>query len=188
MTTKKNNEKAYISILRGINVGGNKKIKMDALREMYSELGYTHVQSYIQSGNVIFSTEKNDTESLQKTISAKIKESFGFDVPVLVYTAKEMKTNLENNPFKDDSSKDVAFIHLTFLSTIPEKSLVEKITTSSFAPDEFILTGKVLYLYCPNGYGQTKLTNTFFENKLKLTATTRNLKTATELLNVAEKN
>jgi uncharacterized protein (DUF1697 family) len=78
-------------------------------------------------------------------------------------------------------------MHLTFLSTQPEKELVEKISEGNYLPDEFLINGKTIYLYCPNGYGRTKLTNSFFENKLKLIATTRNIKTVRELLFLADK-
>lgn len=170
----------FISILRGINVGGHKKIKMDALRQLLSSLGYEEVQSYIQSGNVVFRTIESDTTVLENTLSSKIQETFGFEVPVLVLTAQELKSAIENNPYLNDATKDLASLHLTFLSALPNELLVEKLPTN-FAPDEFRIIGKVIYIYCPNGYGNTKLTNTFFENKLKLAATTRNLKTCNKL-------
>ena len=179
--------KTYISILRGINVGGTKKIKMDALREMYATLGFTKIQSYIQSGNVIFNSSESDTSQLAKLISKKIAEVFGFEVPVLVLTVQEIKTAIENNPFLSDSSKDAAFMHFTFLSEFPDSKLLQSIDAAKYLPDEFCCLDKVIYLYCPNGYGNTKLTNTFFENKLKRTATTRNLRTVGELVLLSEK-
>jgi uncharacterized protein (DUF1697 family) len=186
MTTK-NNSTTYISILRGINVGGHKKIKMDALRQLYNSLGYEGVQSYIQSGNVVFQTIKTDTTVLEKDISEKIMETFGFDVRVLVLTAEEFKNAVDNNPFSEDKTIDSATLHLTFLSAQPENSLIERLPTN-FAPDEFRISGKVIYIHCPNGYGNTKLTNTFFENKLKVAATNRNLKTCNELVALSANN
>ena len=176
----------YISILRGINVGGHKKIKMDALRQLYSSLGYEGVQSYIQSGNVIFNTNNTDTTALASTLSAKIHETFGFEVPVLVLKAQELKNAIDNNPYLNDATKDSTTLHLTFLSALPDEELVEKLPTD-FAPDEFCIIGKVIYIHCPNGYGNTKLTNTFFENKLMLAATCRNLKTCNELVALSQK-
>ncbi|MDR3651644.1 MAG: DUF1697 domain-containing protein [Paludibacter sp.] len=177
----------YISILRGINVGGNNQIKMDALRQMYTTLGFTDILSYIQSGNVIFRAEESNIKSLERMIANKIIETFGCKVPVLVLTIGELKEALINNPFLADETKDMAFMHLTFLSEIPDKMLYHKIQHETYLPDEFGFSNKIIYLYCPTGYGKTKLTNTFFENKLKVTATTRNLKTSTELLVLAEK-
>ena len=89
----------YISILRGINVSGHKLIKMEALRKMYSDLGFSDVRSYIQSGNIIFSYKNSETYSLEKKISKKINDTFGFDVPVLVKEISEFKKILSNNPF-----------------------------------------------------------------------------------------
>jgi uncharacterized protein (DUF1697 family) len=97
-----------------------------------------------------------------------------------------MKDALKNNPYQTDSLKDPTKIYLTFLSNVPDKSILDAISPAYYAPDEFAHWGKVIYNYCPNGYGNTKLTNTFFEKKLTLTATSRNLKTITELLVLAE--
>ena len=178
----------FISLLRGINVGGHNQIKMEALRQLYAGLGYAGVQSYIQSGNVIFNTEETDTHTLEVTISEKIYETFGFKVHVLVITTDELENTLKNNPYPADTLKDPEKIYISFLSGAPDRSLLMAIQPSLYAPDEFSLCGKVIYNYCPNGYGKTKLTNTFFENKLKVTATNRNLKTSIELLKLAEKN
>lgn len=181
------NNCTYISILRGINVGGRNSIKMDALRQMYSNLGYTNVQSYIQSGNVLFHHQTSDTRTLAQAISSCIAETFGIVVPVLVLSMQELRDAINNNPFTSANPKDPNTIHLTFLAETPDTTLVDKINPEQFRPDEFRLSGKMIYLHCPNGYGIAKLNNTFFEKKLKTTATTRNLKTTTELLAMAEK-
>lgn len=177
----------FISILRGINVGGHNPVNMETLRLLYAELGFSYIQHYIQSGNVIFNSESTDTRFLEKTICEKILAVYGWIVPVHILTKEELSNALQNNPFINDSSKDSSFMHLTFLSTQPEKELVEKISEGNYLPDEFLINGKTIYLYCPNGYGRTKLTNSFFENKLKLIATTRNIKTVRELLFLADK-
>lgn len=178
--------KTWISILRGINVGGRNPIKMDALRAMFIQLGFSGVRSYIQSGNVIFNTDLIDSKSIEKLISEEIMKTFGFVVPVLVIQGEELRNIVENNPYLADSAKDAAFIHITFLSENPDKTLIDKISGGNYDPDEFCFGEKVIYLYCPTGYGNTKLSNTFFENKLKLTATTRNIKTTKELLAIAD--
>ncbi|HJV77588.1 MAG TPA: DUF1697 domain-containing protein [Paludibacter sp.] len=179
--------KTYISILRGINIGGHKMIKMEALRQLYVSLGYDDVQSYIQSGNVIFRTSEINAQILEKTISEKILRTFGFEVRVLALTVDELRNALEKNPFRADLLKDSKKMHLTFLSAVPEKTYLDSISPSDYAPDEFWHSGRIIYVHCPTGYGNTKLTTNFFENKLKLTATSRNMKTATELLAIAEK-
>jgi uncharacterized protein (DUF1697 family) len=175
----------YISMLRGINVGGHKKIKMDTLKQLYVELGYTNVQTYIQSGNVIFQAQGIDAVIFAKSIAKQILEVTGLEVPVLVLKLDEMKQIVENNPFTLDSSKNTASFHVTFLSAIPDTTSVEKLKSTDFGADHFELLDKAIYVYCPTGYGNTKLTNTFFENKLKVTATSRNWKTVNELVRLA---
>ncbi|MBV5283431.1 MAG: DUF1697 domain-containing protein [Paludibacter sp.] len=175
----------YISMLRGINVGGHKKIKMDVLKQLYVELGYINVQTYIQSGNIIFLTQDTDTAYLEKRISKQILKVTGFEVPVLVLKLDELKQIVENNPFTLDSTKNTASFHITFLSAIPDTTSVEKLKSTDYGADHFEQLDKVIYVYCPTGYGTTKLTNTFFENKLKVTATCRNWKTVNELVRLA---
>lgn len=177
----------YISILRGINVGGHNQIKMDVLRQLYAELGFTDIQTYIQSGNVVFRAETTDTQTVEANIVDKIFNTLGFVIPVLVLTIDELRNALESNPFSSGSNLEASFQHLTFLSATPDVDLLSKIVAGNYAQDEFRCAGKTIYLYCPTGYGNTKLNNTFFEKKLRLTATTRNLRTVTELLAMAER-
>lgn len=181
--------KTYISILRGINVSGHKVIKMVALKDMYERLNCTNIQTYIQSGNVVFQHENSDTASLAQRISDKILQHFGFEVPVIVMDIEKLKRIVADNPFIADPDKDISFLHVTFLSSPPEMSLIYNLkmyeSIKSPGKDEYVLSSAAIYLYCPNGYGRTKLTNTFFENKLKVTATTRNWRTSLELLEIA---
>ena len=176
----------FICLLRGINVSGKNKIKMDLLRQLFIETGFGGVQTYIQSGNVIFQSDVTETGQLALVISIKIKEAFGFTVPVLVLTVAELRKALKYNPFITDLTKDPVFLHLTFLSTAPDEAKIEKMLQKQYFPDIFECIENVIYLYCPAGYGNTKLTNTFFENKLNVTATTRNWRTANELLRLVE--
>lgn len=176
----------YISMLRGINVSGRNMIKMDALRALYESLDFKNVKTYIQSGNVVFNTKIKNPLELEKKIATQIKKEFGFDIPVTVKETKELTTVFNQNPFIIKRKEDITKLHVTFLSQEPEEAAIDKIKEGQYAEDEFIIIDKVVYLFCPNGYGNTKLTNTFFENKFKLTATTRNWKTITELVNISE--
>lgn len=178
--------KTYISILRGINVSGQKMIKMESLRELYSGMGFKRIQTYIQSGNVVFQTEDADVDYLQINIQNNISEIFGFDVPVMVFEFDQFKQMLNQNPFVNDSEKEVNHLHVTFLSAIPETERVAKMDEFDYQNDRFQLIDKAVFLYCPNNYGNTKLSNNFLETKLKVKATTRNWKTSQELIRIAE--
>ena len=175
----------YIAILRGINVSGHKLIKMEALRKLFDEIGFKNTKTYIQSGNVVFQGKQVKVQDLEKKIASSILKEFSFEVPVLVKEADELDIVLKNNPFINKRKEDITKLHVTFLSAEPEKANIDKIKEGNYAADEFIVTGKTVYLFCPNGYGNTKLSNTFFENKFKVTATTRNWKTINELFTMA---
>jgi uncharacterized protein (DUF1697 family) len=177
----------YIAILRGINVGGKRMIKMDALKQLFLSLGFSNIETYIQSGNVIFKSKKLNEDKLANIISEAIKNVFTYDVPTIVKNVDELKNIITNNPFTKDKSKLIEFLHVTFLNAIPTKENVEIITKLDFGDDAFSIIDNAVYLYCPNGYSNSKLTNSFLENKLKVTATTRNWKTCNELLSIGEK-
>lgn len=176
----------YISILRGINVNGQKLIKMGALKIMYEKRGFENVKTYIQSGNVIFKTLEMDEKILEKNISSSLKEDFGFEVSIIVLSIDTWKGITENNPFLKEKLKDPQFFHVTFLANNPSDIDKEQIIVKKQANEEIAFSTHAVYLYCPNGYGKTKLNNNFLEAKLKVRATTRNWKTVNELLKLAQ--
>ncbi|HEV8084060.1 MAG TPA: DUF1697 domain-containing protein [Chitinophagaceae bacterium] len=173
-------------ILRGINVSGYKMIKMESLRAMFENLNFKNIKTYIQSGNVVFQFKETNIDKIEKKIANKIQEEFGFEIPVMVKELDEIKTVLKNNSFVNKRKEDITKLHVTFLSQEPATDNIDKINKAQYLPDEFILRGNTIYLFCPNGYGNTKLSNNFFENKLKVAATTRNWKTVNELAIMGE--
>ena len=177
----------YLSLLKGINVGGYKRIGMPDLSALYRNLGLENVQTYIQSGNVVFSSTDSDPVELAGKIEEGIQAQFGFSVRVLVRTQEEWLQIFQNNPFLKRDSIDTGKLHVTLLTDYPGEELSEKIRLIQSEPDEFILSGKTVYLYCPNGYGRTKFSNDFFEKKLKVEGTTRNWNTVASLLEMAKK-
>lgn len=172
-----------IAILRGINVGGRRKILMADLRILFEDLGFTDVETYIQSGNVIFKYDNklNDTEIGDKIENA-ISDQYGFEVPVLVRSAKEWEQSVQNNPFYQTKEEDVTQLHLTFLKEKPTSENQLKTESYNYEPDQFVIKGKDVFIFCHGKYHQSKLTNKFFEKKLKVSATTRNWKTVLKLL------
>ena len=176
----------YISLLRGINVSGQKLIKSDALRRLYESLDFGQVTTYVQSGNVIFTSSNGNTHELEQQITQQIEKDMGWKVPVMVLTSDKLKRIIDNNPFVKDSSNNPAFMHVTFLWFLPQHYDLVSMKNKKQPEEKIAFFDNVVYLYCPNGYGKTKLTNNFIETKLKTGATTRNWKTANELLNIAQ--
>ena len=176
----------YISILRGINVSGHNLIKMDALRKLYENLGFQNVTTYVQSGNVVFTGDEIDVNESGQRISQQIEKDFGYEVPVIVLTLSKLKQVIDTNPFLKDNNIDIAYLHVTFLSSKPGHYDHQIIEAKKQNEEEISFSDNAVYLYCPNGYGRTKLTNNFLEAKLKVGATTRNWKTTTELLKIAQ--
>jgi uncharacterized protein (DUF1697 family) len=160
---------------------GGKVLKMDKLKSIYESLGLNDVQTYIQSGNVFFNTPNKDIIQLKISIESAIKAYTDLDVSVTIIEPDELKQIINNNPL----NKDVDNMHVTILSDEPDKTHLSKINLTQYDPDKFIIVGKAIYLYCPNGYGRTKLTNNFFEAKLKVKATTRNWNTINKLYEIA---
>lgn len=177
--------RTYISILRGINVGGQKSIKMDSLSKLYEGLHFRKVRTYIQSGNVIFRVENSKSKDLGRNISNHIQKEFGYEVPVIVLDAEELQDIVRKNPFATDMVIKPSQLHVTFLSSKPEHTDIEIIQRKKSAGEEFSIIEKAVYLNCPDGYGKTRLTNAFFENTLQVRATTRNWKTTLKLLEIA---
>ncbi|MBV5315856.1 MAG: DUF1697 domain-containing protein [Prolixibacteraceae bacterium] len=172
----------YIAILRGINVGTGRKVPMTDLKKLCENMGLQNVQTYIQSGNVVFEWSRSESISeLETRLQKAFSESFGFDIPVLVRTAEEWAESIAQNPFLKEENVDIDRLHLTCLKEVPSQELLEKIKPFQFMPDRYEIIGKDVFIFCAAGYGTSKLTNPFFESKLKVSATTRNWKTVMKL-------
>lgn len=159
-------------------MSGKNKLPMADLRDMLSELGYQNVQTYIQSGNIILDSEK-DKSILKKEIKEGIKSKFGYDVPVILRTIESLESTIRNNPYPIENEKVVAVIFLSDAVTITD------IEINRTDDDQFTVLKDVVYIYCPNGFGRSKLTINVFEKKLNVVATSRNWRTTKKLLELA---
>jgi uncharacterized protein (DUF1697 family) len=179
--------KTYIALLRGINVSGQKQIKMADLKKMFEDLNFTAVETYIQSGNVVFRSDEADQHRLSILIKKEINNIFGFEVEVIILSAKELVVVRDNNTFLNDTDKDKERYYMTFLSEKPSPARIEILKTFNYSPEEYVLENTTIYFYAPNGYGRAKMNNNFFESKLKVFATTRNWKTVNKLVEMSNK-
>lgn len=161
---------------------------MTDLVKLYEGIGFKKVITYIQSGNVIFNSihDASISELTQKIESAIFKK-YGFQVPVIIRTADEMKAILRSNPFLKGEGYATEKFYITFLEDKPQPADIEKINHFNSPPDRFIIINREIYLDCAGGYGTTRLSNTFFENKLKVRATTRNWNTVNKLVELTTK-
>ncbi|RIA08643.1 uncharacterized protein (DUF1697 family) [Flavobacteriaceae bacterium MAR_2010_72] len=174
--------KTYIALLRGINVSGQKKVPMAELRQLLTAKGLNEVQTYIQSGNVIFKSLEEDLQKLELTIHEAIKEGFGYEVPILIKTHNALQRIFEDCPFSEKIKQNSYFM-LLFVSA--NKDLVKEISRLSYPEEKFYISNDCIYFHSSKGYGQSKFNNNFFERKLKVIATARNYKTMLKLLSLS---
>jgi len=177
--------KTYISLLRGINVSGQKKILMAELKSLYESLGFENVQTYVQSGNVVIESEEQDTEALRKSIETQIEANYGFSVPVLIRTRDDFLRLIESKHFRKERSENPTRVMVTFLFEYPVQTRLIELSIPENDTCEFVIADQEIFLFCPDGYGRSKLSNNFFEKKLDVIATTRNWKTVNALYKMA---
>jgi uncharacterized protein (DUF1697 family) len=166
----------YVNFLRGVNMAGHCKIKMTSLLSLYKKLGYKDAVTYIQSGNVIFSSS-DDIDKIAGKIESAILKEFGHTVPVMVRSLWEIEKIYRANPFLAIKEFNPSKSAVIFLYNEPDKTGISKVANVNYPPDMFEISGKEIFIYCPNGFGRTKLYTNFFEDKMKVTGTARNWKT-----------
>jgi uncharacterized protein (DUF1697 family) len=176
-----------ISLLRGINVGGHHKIKMEALRTLYGSLGLLGAQTYLQSGNVIFKTERRDLVLLAKQIENGIERGFGFRVDVIVRTSSDLRDAIARNPFAKRAGIDPSRLLVTFLASDPSAEARDKLLKIKLHPEELRIAGRELYTYFPNGMARPTVSWAAIEKMLKTSGTGRNWNTVRKLLEIAER-
>jgi uncharacterized protein (DUF1697 family) len=174
--------KTYIALLRGINVGGNKKIAMKDLQALVAGLGHAGVSTYIQSGNVLLRSA-GAPEDVGRGIEEAIARELGLEVKVLIRSQDELAQVIEANPFLPGA--DPAHLHVTFLAGAPEPAALETLAVPKNPSEEYRIIGREVYLHFPEGYGRSKLSNMLWERKLRVAATTRNWNTVMTLLRLA---
>jgi uncharacterized protein (DUF1697 family) len=175
--------RTYVALLRGINLGGHNKVSMSDLRVLFASLGAEDVATYVQSGNIIFNSIDGPGE-LIRAIEKRISRDLGLSVRVLLRTPGQLAKVLAANPFSD-GGPELTKLHVTFLADKPDRARLSSLDPERAEPDEFRVVREEIFLYCPNGYGRSKLTNAYFERQLGVAATTRNWKTVTKLAELA---
>jgi len=171
-----------ISLLRGINVGGNKKIKMADLRDLYASLGFEKTKTLLQSGNAVFQTEMDDLAQIQAHIQDGIQDRFGFDVYVILRTPEEFQAIVDNHPFTEEQINDPRKLSFAYLDEQPDDSAIDDLRDNNPGREAIHAGDRVLYMFYPDGKGRSKLDNNRIERTLKVKATARNWNTTMKIV------
>jgi uncharacterized protein (DUF1697 family) len=176
-----------ISMLRGVNVGSHKRMKMAPLQAVYESLGLENPQAYLQSGNVVFKTRERDLTSLASRIESGIEQHFGFRPDVILRTSSELRSVVARNPFAARAGIEPGKLLVTFLAGECGKEAQENLLSVKTDSEEMRIDGRELYIYFPLGMGRSKLTPALIEKKLKAVGTSRNWNTVRNLFAMTEK-
>jgi uncharacterized protein (DUF1697 family) len=176
-----------IALLRGINVGGHHKIKMEALRTLFQSLGLRDIQTHLQSGNVVFRTSGRDLVRLRQRIEEAVEREFGFHCDVVLRTTADLRVAVAKNPFATRPDLDASRLAVHFLSTEPDHEARARVLAIKAEPEELHLEALELYIYFTNGMARLSLSMAVVERSLKTSGTSRNWNTVRKVLEMAEK-
>ena len=171
----------YVALLRGINVGGYNKIKMDKLRPMFESLGFTNVKSYIASGNVAFDTKKTKDLALAAKIKKAIKDSFSLEIEVMVRSTDELIEVIDHNPFEQEHNDDHTKLFVVFLKNTLPKEAAGLLVSHNNENEKFVVVGRDVYALSKKGFMGSILAKKYIDNKLKTPATARNWRTVNKI-------
>lgn len=176
----------YIALLRGINVSGQKLVKMDQLKGLFEAMQLHNVRTYIQSGNVIFESSEEDALLLRKQIEQRIESAYSFQVTVILRTLRELEKVIGHNPYKETELLETDSLYVSFLSEIPTRESIDHCLTFRNDIDEYTILDNEVYILIHKKFGETKFSNNFLEKKLKVAATTRNWATVNKLVSIGK--
>jgi uncharacterized protein (DUF1697 family) len=170
-----------VALLRGVNVGGKNKLPMKELCALFAAAGCTKVSNYIQSGNIIFEASDAVAKQIPAKVGASIEKQFGFPARLVLRTEEQLRRVSQSNPYlKPGVDEDL--LSVMFLADTPSADSIAELDPERSAPDTYIVEGDVIFLCTPTGLARTKLTNAYFDSKLKTFSTARNWRTVLKLL------
>ena len=183
-STATTGEQRYVALLRGVNVGGKNKLPMADLRDIFTAAGGAAVQTYIQSGNVVFEAAQDLAERVPEIVTRAIRRRFGYETAVVMRSSEELRRVVSSNPF--DTSGDPRFLHVAFLEDTPGAEAVSRLDPQRSPPDTFAVRGRNVHLHYPNGVARSKLTNEYLAAQLQTASTMRNWRTVLSLLEMVD--
>jgi uncharacterized protein (DUF1697 family) len=176
----------HIALLRAINVGGRNMVAMSDLRELLESLGFEGARSLLQSGNLIFQSDRRTGAKLERLLELETEKRFQVGVDYFVRTADEWETIIARNPFLDEAKRDPSHLVVVFLKKAPEAKDVKELQAAISGPETVRSDGRQLYVVYPAGIGESKLTNALIERKLGTRGTGRNWNTVLKLASLTQ--
>ncbi len=174
----------YVALLRSVNVAGHGRLAMNELRASFEDLGYTDVTTYIQTGNVLFTSSSKSEKNIAAAVEQRLAEDFGDSPAVLIRSVADLRRVGSSSPYTK-AGADPARHHVTFLATLPTKAALDALALPPSRRDELVVDGKEVYVHTPDGYAETKYTGAFLERRLGVVSTTRNWNTVSKLCELA---
>ena len=178
----------HLALLRGINVSGHNMMKMEALKTMLENIGFTNVRTYLQSGNVFVDTEEESASKVGFMIKQEIFKVFGHEVPTIVITKEDLELCFKNSPYLKEKDIDTKKLYVAFVSTALKSENINDLKISQFKPDEASIDGNRIFIKYDIGAGKTRLEGKYIEKKLNVIVTMRNWNTVTNLLKMYMEN
>ena len=175
-----------VAMLRGVNLGAHNRIKMDALRDLCGSLDLLDVQTYVQSGNIVFRTKERNLSALAKKIRSGIEKKFGFSPEIILRSTSDLRNVIAKNPFAEMKDIEPGKLLVDFLSSEPSTDACKSVRAIKTDPEKLHIDGREMYIYFPNGAGRSKLSWPALEKILKTPGTARNWNSVTKLLAMAE--
>lgn len=171
----------FVGFLRGINVGGHRKILMKDLKSTMAQLKFENIQTYIQSGNVVFDAHYREP-TVEHLLEKQIKADFGFEVPITLFKKDEFIEGISSNPLRSNEQTS----YVVFLKTPPEQIAIDQLMKMNFENDELTINNRFIYLNLSKPFHKSKLNLAFFEKSLGVNATIRNQKTCDKILSMLD--
>lgn len=176
----------YIALLRGINVGGHKKIKMADLRNLLENEGFKSVKTYIQSGNLVFLCDENNLKVIREKIEHLIEQAYGFNVPTHIISHEYLTSVIQHIPDEMGTSRDSKLLNFAFMYSEPITENLNTLLSYQYPNEEIVIANQVVYCYYGNGAAKAKFTGNFMENKLKVIMSSRNYNTVLKLIEMSK--
>ena len=176
----------HVAMLRGVNVGGNNRLSMEALRAVCLALGLRGTVTYIQSGNLVYQQDQGDADTMARKLEAAILDKFGFQPAVLLRTPAELRKAVANNPFANRADVQPNHLLTVFLAQAPSRPMREQILALPSDPEEMHFRGRELYIFYPDGMARPRIPLARIEKMLQCPTTARNWNTVNKLLAMAE--